>query len=214
MKTPLRHRVLSWSICLLVVWVSVLAFRRFAEKTFETYTLQAAAQRKFKATSVLFSAYSETVEELSGATTKPKRSRTPSTLKDWIQACLGAGIIIVPLVFGLARLFTQVRTWTSPRSPVQPPTGFLLLRWSLVIFSSKALERVIQPVIADMQFEHYEALRAAQRAAQTGNVEEHRYHLMRARIAVVRGYVAFLFAALGVVLGAIGDIVKLWKSAH
>jgi len=135
------------------------------------------------------------------------------TSAELFQATVGAGLTIAaPFVFSLfGRLFDR---WRARRNGVKLAPGCMLLRWSLIVFSSKAFERVIQPAIADMQFEYFEALRAAEQALKANDTEESKRQLKRARVASVRGYFVFAFAAAGVVLTFLGSIVKMWKSAH
>lgn len=112
----------------------------------------------------------------------------------WVETIwfVGFCVILAPLLFlifvvALIMTIRDVLVAASLLRRSHPSTilrcpGVRLTRWSEFVFSKKAFRQVFGPVLADMQFEYFEAL--AERA------------LWKARWVQVRGYCAFWHAVL------------------
>jgi hypothetical protein len=95
-----------------------------------------------------------------------------------------------------------VLLWFDPRSKraVVPPPGLRLCALADLLCSPKTCDRILKPILADMQAEVFEALAQGRR--------------FKAMIARIRGCLAFWKAAgLHTVLKTVGEVVRAVKGA-
>ncbi|HET9229059.1 MAG TPA: hypothetical protein VFR31_20445, partial [Thermoanaerobaculia bacterium] len=113
----------------------------------------------------------------------------------WLLA-VADSLVVMMLLLGFARLaYTALRTEGSHLSH---PPGWLPRRFAEFCFSKKTYTEVLEPVLSDMQKEHFEALAAGR--------------TWKARVILARGYWAFWSAVFAQLTPLAQLIVKIWKA--
>ena len=91
----------------------------------------------------------------------------------------------------------KLRKHGAPETRIIMPPGYFMGVISELVFSKRTREKVIVPILADMQYEYCEAIADGRSG--------------KAVIVRIRGYLSFVVAALAVMLTVLKTVAEIWR---